>query len=130
MNLYFLLQIYFLPYFSANEVGTSIHSVVNLDMTDIIATDISLSDNYLNLFNPTTKINFSINKPTFVVVNVFDIMGRNIQTLISDYVQPGLKKTTSRDGENYSGKNMGAGMYFYQLKANGTTLTKKMVLLK
>ena len=70
-----------------------------------------------------------LNKPTFVVVNVFDILGRNIQTLISDYLQPGLK-TISWDGRNYNGEDMGAGMYFYQLKANGTTLTKKMVLLK
>ena len=125
----FPFKIFFLPYFSANEVGTSIHSVLNLDMTAVIANDISLSNNYPNPFNPTTKINFSINKPTFVVVNVFDILGRNIQTLISDYLQPGLK-TISWDGRNYNGEDMGAGMYFYQLKANGTTLTKKMVLLK
>ena len=95
----------------------------------MIPEKVHLSSNYPNPFNSSTKFIFSIIQPSFVVVKVFDILGKEIKTLVSGYFQPG-SEIISWDGRDYSGKEMGAGMYFYQLKTNSTIVSKKMVLLK
>ena len=125
----FPFEIYFLPYFSDNDKGILSHSTLNLDLTSLISEKVHLSSNYPNPFNSSTKFIFSITQPSFVVVKVFDILGKEIKTLVSGYFQPG-SEIISWDGRDYSGKEMGAGMYFYQLKTNNTIISKKMVLLK
>ena len=66
---------------------------------------------------------------SFLTIKIFDILGRDIQTLANDYFEPGYK-VISWDGKDYNGKTMSAGMYIYQLKTSQVTLSKKMVLLK
>jgi len=125
----FPIQLYLLPYFSNSEKGSVDHFILDLDMTDLLPNEVSLSANYPNPFNPSTKIIFSIDKPGIVSVTIFDILGKEIQTLFNGYCQTG-SKTISWNGKDLSGKNVGAGMYIYQLETKDTRISKKMVLIK
>ena len=125
----FPIQLYLLPYYSKYSKGSVMKYVLDIDMDNLIPQQISLSSNYPNPFNPLTKIEFSINKPSVVSIKVFDIIGREIRTLVDGYFQPG-SKVISWDGKNYSGKKAGAGVYIYQLETYQTRISKKMVLLK
>ena len=83
--------------------------------------------NYPNPFNPTTIIEFSIKESNFVQLDVIDIHGRNVATLISGIP---LSKKLIRNGKNDLGQMVPAGIYFARLKTSSTVMTQKMILLK
>ena len=83
--------------------------------------------NYPNPFNPTTIIEFSIKESNFVQLDVIDIHGRNVATLISGIP---LSKKLIWNGKNDLGQMVPAGIYFARLKAGSTVMTQKMILLK
>jgi len=95
-----------------------------------------LSQNYPNPFNPSTKIKFSVPllnqggvAPTevgdgVVSVIIFDILGREVTTIVNEQLHPGIYEAEF-DGTNYP-----SGVYFYKLVTDGFTETKRMVLLK
>ena len=89
-----------------------------------IANEFSLSQNYPNPFNPTTDFRFQIAEFRFVSLKVFDILGKEIATLVNKDLQP----------ENYSipwdASNLPSGMYFYRLTAGSFSETKKLMLMK
>ncbi len=90
----------------------------------------SLSQNYPNPFNPTTKIQFSISpsKGMDVKLIIYDVLGREVATLVNQQLKPGSYEV-EWDGSNYP-----SGVYFYKLLVeNASTpfsITKRMVLLK
>ncbi|MFA7361064.1 MAG: T9SS type A sorting domain-containing protein [Candidatus Kapaibacterium sp.] len=91
----------------------------------------SLGQNYPNPFNPRTKIRFDIMRSpigTFgndkVVLKVYDVMGREIATLVNERLQPGTYETT------FDGSGLNSGVYFYQLRTDGFSETKKMLMIK
>jgi hypothetical protein len=93
----------------------------------------SLHQNYPNPFNPVTKIRFEIpplNLPLSggererVMIKIYNILGREIATLINEQLQPGVYEVTW-DGTNYP-----SGVYFYRLTTKDFSQTRKMVLLK
>ena len=89
----------------------------------------SLSQNYPNPFNPTTKIRFSIpqvgnGRDRSARIIVYDILGREIQTLVNEQLSPGTYEVEF-DGTNYP-----SGVYFYTLKTGNFLANKKMILLK
>lgn len=92
----------------------------------------SLSQNYPNPFNPVTKIRFSIpslSSPRglggdLILLKVFDITGREVQTLVNERLQPGSYETT------FDGSMLNSGVYFYKLMTDGFSETKRMILLK
>ncbi|NOX16796.1 MAG: T9SS type A sorting domain-containing protein [Chlorobi bacterium] len=83
-----------------------------------------LSQNYPNPFNPSTKILFQIPKTGFVEIKIFDILGREIETLVSAKLSAGKYETV------FNAKNLASGVYFYQLRTDGFSTTKKMLLLR
>ena len=83
--------------------------------------------NYPNPFNPTTIIEFSIKESNFVQLDVIDIHGRNVATLISGIP---LSKKLIWNGKNDLGQMVPAGIYFARLKTSSTVMTQKMILLK
>ena len=89
----------------------------------------SLEQNYPNPFNPLTRIQFSIPKDGFAQLVIYDVLGREVHRLINNYVKAG-NHLVLWDGKNMFGELVGAGMYFYQLKAGEFRQTRKMVLLK
>ena len=84
----------------------------------------SLNQNYPNPFNPSTTINFQIPKSGFVKLVVYDINGRELETLVNENVSEG-KYSVKFDAEKYS-----SGVYFYKLSSNDFVDTKRMILLK
>ena len=84
----------------------------------------SLSQNYPNPFNPSTIIKYSIHKTSMVKITVFDILGREISTLINDLQQPGNYNV------NFDASNLASGVYMYKIQAGDFTDTKKMLLVK
>ena len=110
--------------------------IISLD----IPSSYSLQQNYPNPFNPTTKIKFdvapslsfplakqirkafSIGNP--VTLKVYDVMGREIQTLVNESLKPGTYEAT------FDGSMLNSGVYFYKLQAGNFTATKKLTLLK
>ncbi|MCH8838675.1 MAG: T9SS type A sorting domain-containing protein, partial [Candidatus Marinimicrobia bacterium] len=89
----------------------------------------SLVQNYPNPFNPATTISFGLPEPGFTRVEVFDILGRTVRTLVDGYYEAGTYKVIW-DGKEGQGKSAGSGVYFYSIHSNGFTATRKMILLK
>jgi photosystem II stability/assembly factor-like uncharacterized protein len=84
----------------------------------------SLSQNYPNPFNPNTKIKYQIVKTGYVKVNVFDINGREIATLVNENQKPGTYET------EFNGNGLTSGVYFYKLQTGNFVETKKMLMIK
>jgi photosystem II stability/assembly factor-like uncharacterized protein len=84
----------------------------------------SLSQNYPNPFNPTTKINFDVVRSGDVKIVVYDIMGREVQTLVNESLKSGTYETT------FDGSMLNSGVYFYKLITDGFSESRRMVLLK
>ncbi|MFA7289238.1 MAG: LamG-like jellyroll fold domain-containing protein [Melioribacteraceae bacterium] len=84
----------------------------------------SLSQNYPNPFNPTTTINYQIPKEGIVQLRVFDILGREVSTLVNEVQTPGNHKV------NFDGKYLSSGVYFYRLTSGSFVSTKKFILIK
>ena len=87
-------------------------------------TEFLLSQNYPNPFNACTKIKYSIQQSSNVVIKVFDVLGNEIETLVKEEKPAGTYEVT------WYAENLPSGVYFYQLRAGSFVETKKMILLK
>lgn len=94
------------------------------NITGNIPSAYSLSQNYPNPFNPVTRINFDIPKQGLVMMRVYDILGREVKTLINEVKAPGKYSV------DFNGTELSSGVYFYKLESNGFTDIKKMFLIK
>ena len=83
-----------------------------------------LEQNYPNPFNPSTTINYEIPKASFVVIKVYDLLGREIRTLVNE------EKPAGKYDITFNSRNLSSGIYFYTIKAGDFVKIKKMVLLK
>lgn len=83
-----------------------------------------LSQNYPNPFNPSTAINFALPKSSLVKLKVYDIVGREVATLVNEELSPGAYEYT------FDGSQLTSGVYFYRIEADGFTEIKKMMLVK
>lgn len=84
----------------------------------------SLSQNYPNPFNPKTVISYSIPKDNKVTLKVFDILGREVATLVNEVKPAGTYKV------NFNGKNLSSGVYIYSLITDEQIITRKLILVK
>jgi len=89
-----------------------------------VPTEYALYQNYPNPFNPTTTIEFDIPEKTNVKIIIYDILGREIETLIDKELEPGKYKL------NFNATNLPSGVYFYTLRTPKFTKTNKMLLIK
>lgn len=96
-----------------------------------------LHQNYPNPFNPVTTIEYQIPRSEFVKIKVYDILGREVATLVNEQKPPGTYEVVFSagsfgDAQNLSpkGSTLTSGVYFYTLRAGGFMETKKMVLLR
>jgi len=90
----------------------------------IVPENFSLYQNYPNPFNPVTNIKYQIANNKFVSLKVFDVLGKEIETLVNEKQSAGTYEV------NWNASQYPSGVYFYRLDANGFTDTKKMILLK
>ncbi|MDZ4713190.1 MAG: T9SS type A sorting domain-containing protein [bacterium] len=89
-----------------------------------IADSYSLSQNYPNPFNPSTKISYALPKAGFVTLKIYDILGKEVTTLVNEFKNAGAFEI------NFDGSNFSSGTYFYRLESDGFVQTRKMSLLK
>ena len=114
---------------SGEKWWTDTFTIIVNDLTDIkddshIPIIYSLSQNYPNPFNPSTTIAYSIPKQSNVTVKVFDVLGREVTTLVN-------KAQSQGDYEvEFDGTDLTSGIYFYRLQAVDFAETKKMILIK
>jgi hypothetical protein len=88
-----------------------------------------LNQNYPNPFNPNTIINYTTDRESFIELKIFDITGKTIKILVNENKPQGVHNV-SWGGEDQNGVIQPSGVYFYELKTNGRSIVKKMLLLK
>ncbi len=87
-------------------------------------TEFSLNQNYPNPFNPVTVINYQLPKYSIVKLSVYDILGREVEVLVNEYQAAGSYDV------KFDGTKLTSGVYFYTLKTEKFTDTKRMLLIK
>jgi len=102
-----------------SEMITSVERV-----SSDLPTGYSLSQNYPNPFNPSTAIRFSVPQRSFVTLRIFDLLGREVTTLVSEEIDAGPYTT------QWNALGMASGVYFYRLQAGEVTETKRLMLLR
>ncbi len=88
----------------------------------------ALFQNYPNPFNPSTTIQYNIPEHSFVTLKIYDILGKEIKTLVSQEKKSG-HYTIRWNGNDNTGNKVAGGVYFYRLNAGDFLVTKKMILL-
>ncbi|MCJ7497720.1 MAG: T9SS type A sorting domain-containing protein, partial [candidate division Zixibacteria bacterium] len=137
-------DIYFTWQDNRRAKGWDIYAkVVDWNWTDVgdeqnagLPNRFELSQNHPNPFNPTTTIPFRVGSSWFMVHSsthtsliIYNILGQKVRTLVDEEKLPGSYQVIW-DGRDDSGKEVTSGIYFYQLKTENYTETKKMVLLR
>ena len=84
----------------------------------------NLYQNYPNPFNPSTTIKFDIPKNGNISLKIYDLLGREINTLLNGF------RTAGKYEVNFNGSNISSGIYFYRIQYEGESLTKKLMLIK
>jgi hypothetical protein len=92
-------------------------------------TEVALKQNYPNPFNPTTEIEFALPQAGPVKLNVFNVLGQQVRSLLSGQQAAGFHKVIW-DGRDNSNTEVPSGTYFYKLEADNFSQTMKMVFLK
>jgi flagellar hook assembly protein FlgD len=88
-----------------------------------------LYQNYPNPFNPITTLSYDLPEDALVNITIYDMMGRQVKTLINDQQTAGYR-SVQWNGTNNIGQPVSAGLYLYTIQAGEFRQTKKMVLLK
>lgn len=96
---------------------------------NIIPVVTQLNGNYPNPFNPVTGISFSLAVADQVVIEIYNIRGEKVRTLVNEYMEPNFY-TLTWNGSDDNGRGVTSGVYFYKMKAGRYTSTKKMLLMK
>jgi hypothetical protein len=89
-----------------------------------MANEFSLDNNYPNPFNPVTQISYTLPEDGPVKLEIYNLLGQKVATLVDEYQQAGQKTV------NWEAKDFSSGVYFYKLTTDKFTATKKMVLIK
>ncbi len=84
----------------------------------------TLFQNYPNPFNPKTIINYQLSMFNFITLEVYDVLGNTVASLVNENQNPGNHSI------EFEGSNLSSGIYFYELKAGGNSMVKRMLLLK
>ena len=106
------------------SIGWGNDDITAVEKLETVPNNFSLSQNYPNPFNPTTKIEYSITEPAFVSLKVFDILGKEIASLVNDSQAAGNYRY------EFDGSEHSSGTYIVQLRSGNLLETRKMLLLK
>ena len=105
-----------------------VQSTVQEVLTNI-PEEFSLGQNYPNPFNPTTKIDFALARTGNVNILIYNLMGQQVKTLVSESLDYGYHIITWNGLDDF-GRQVPSGVYFSALRAKGFRQSKKMLLLK
>ena len=104
----------------AGDVATSVLE----PGSDVLPKVFALQQNYPNPFNPTTTIQFALPTESQVVLKIYNLLGREVATLVNEELQPGKYKV------DFEANGLPSGVYFYRIQAGGFSKTRKLTLLK
>jgi hypothetical protein len=110
--------------FGSQSFQSECYNITDVTKEENYPEEYILSQNYPNPFNPMTIIKYSIPKLSFVTLKIFDVLGREVATLVNQ------EKPLGRYGIEFDGSELTSGIYFYQLKTGDFIETKKMLLIK
>jgi hypothetical protein len=115
--------------FGSNREGGRATSITGIAETPQVPAEFYLSQNYPNPFNPTTTISFGLPQDSDVKVEVFNLLGQKVRTLVDGNEKAGYK-TLVWNGKDDSGKGVTSGVYFYKIDAGSFSQSKKMIMIK
>jgi hypothetical protein len=99
-------------------------SQTSVDRDNVRADGFALSQNYPNPFNPSTSISYTLPEAGMTTLKVYDMLGREVATLVNGVVSQGTHSVT------FNASNLGSGVYMYELRSGNTRITNKMTLMK
>ncbi len=101
------------------------YTVIGINqISSIVPEKFTLEQNYPNPFNPTTNLEFGISKLGFVSLKIYDMLGKEVMTLVNSNLTPGTYQY------KFDASGLSSGIYYYTLRTNGISETKRMTLLK
>jgi len=107
-----------------DSVAVQISGVTDVVPNPNLPTQFSLNQNYPNPFNPSTIITFALPTSSYVTLKIYDILGREIATIVNE------QRSAGEYREKFAADNLPSGLYIYRLRAGGFSQTGKMMLLK
>jgi len=107
---------------SAPDTSAIVTGIINEG--NAIVKNYSLSQNYPNPFNPSTVIQYQIPQSGKVTLIIYDMLGREVRTLVNEFQQNGIHTVT------FDALHLSSGVYFYRIQSGSFIETKKMLLLK
>lgn len=110
--------------YTGTSENFSIRGVVTVEDEEVLSRSFNLYPNYPNPFNPTTTISFTLSKSSHISLLIYDIHGREVESLIE-----GIQPAGSHSIE-WNASNLASGVYFYRLTADEFIQTRKMILIK
>jgi hypothetical protein len=111
------------PWSTICSFNTIVQSGIR-NVSSEVPTENKLYSNYPNPFNPITNIKFSILNSGQVKLIVYDVQGREVQTLVNEYMKPGTYEVS------FDGSKLTSGVYFYRISTGDFTETRKMLMIK
>lgn len=108
----------------AQKVDTGFLAATPVRTENNLLNNYELFQNYPNPFNPTTTISYNIKNAGFVKLHLFDVTGKLVKELVSEFQKQGEYRI------NFNAKEFSSGVYFYRLSVNGQQFNKKMQLIK
>ncbi|HVO72665.1 MAG TPA: family 43 glycosylhydrolase [Ignavibacteriaceae bacterium] len=111
---------------SLGTFGVGKFGEISVDVNQMkkLPTEFRLSQNYPNPFNPTTQINYSVPKSSFITLKVYNVLGEEVRTLFEGFKQRGNYRAI------FDAKGLSSGIYIYQMRSENFVDTKKTILLK
>jgi|GEM_PF-1053733 len=107
-----------------NLIGEKFADTTTSVVNEIVVNDFVLFQNYPNPFNPTTRIKYQVASIKRVSLKVYDILGREVATLVNQKLQPGKHEVI------FDASNLSSGIYFYTLTQRSLRQSRKMILIK
>ncbi len=93
-------------------------------ISNLLPAEFKLHQNFPNPFNPVTKIEFEIPKSSFTNIEIFDVLGREVESLVNEKLEAGIYSV------DWNGNKYSSGEYFYRIAAGDFIETKRMTLIK
>lgn len=109
--------------------GGGIATDIPTEDNPVLPSQLSLYQNYPNPFNPSTTIRYSLPEQSDIRIDIYDILGRRVETLVQKE-QPAGYHQVVWDGKDKNGKTVSTGIYFYKLHVNDYRESKAMILIK
>jgi flagellar hook capping protein FlgD len=117
------------PHYIKGSVEIKESTPVNEDVNPLLPKEFALEQNSPNPFNPSTDISFALPRESDVILMVYNLLGEKVRTLVNERLRAGVHHVTF-DSRDDNGRQVASGIYFYKIKADDFSRSKKMMLLK